>query len=61
MKLPESFLPMKMAFAKSSQHSIRLKRLGVKDEIKGVAVFLASPAANYITGHTLVVDGGVVA
>jgi gluconate 5-dehydrogenase len=40
--------------------SIRMKRLGTKDEIKGVAVFLASAAANYITGHILAVDGGTV-
>ena len=39
--------------------AIHMKRLGTKDEIKGVAVFLASPAADYITGQTIVVDGGV--
>ena len=41
-------------------NAIHMKRLGTKDEIKGVAVFLASSAANYITGHILAVDGGVV-
>jgi gluconate 5-dehydrogenase len=39
--------------------AIHMKRLGTKDEIKGVAVFLASAAADYITGQTIVVDGGV--
>ncbi len=35
-----------------------LKRVGSVDELKGVALFLASPAASYITGQTIVVDGG---
>jgi gluconate 5-dehydrogenase len=34
-------------------------RWGQPDEIAGLAVFLASPAANYMTGQILVMDGGM--
>jgi len=37
-----------------------LKRLGEPADIGGAAVFLASDAASWITGHTLVVDGGAL-
>ena len=38
--------------------AIPARRFGAIDEIAAAAVFLRSPAAAYITGHILVVDGG---
>lgn len=39
---------------------IPLGRLGLPDEIAAVIAFLASPAAGYVTGQTIHVDGGLV-
>jgi NAD(P)-dependent dehydrogenase (short-subunit alcohol dehydrogenase family) len=38
-----------------------MKRFGKLDELAGAAVFLASEAASFVTGHLLVVDGGFLA
>src|SRR6202162_2522732 len=38
-----------------------MRRFGKLDELGGAAVFLASKAASFVTGHLLVVDGGFLA
>jgi 3-oxoacyl-[acyl-carrier protein] reductase len=40
--------------------SIPLKRLGSVDDIGNAAVYLASREAGYVTGQTIIVDGGQI-
>jgi NAD(P)-dependent dehydrogenase (short-subunit alcohol dehydrogenase family) len=40
------------------QNSSPIPRVGAVGELKGVAVFLAADASNYMTGQVIVVDGG---
>jgi NAD(P)-dependent dehydrogenase (short-subunit alcohol dehydrogenase family) len=42
----------------SIKASCPIPRVGAAGELKGVAVFLAADASNYITGQVIVVDGG---
>lgn len=37
------------------------ERWGTPDDLAGPAVFLASPASNFVNGHILYVDGGILA
>jgi len=39
---------------------VPLHRIASTDEIQGLALFLASPAATYVTGSQIVIDGGVL-
>jgi NAD(P)-dependent dehydrogenase (short-subunit alcohol dehydrogenase family) len=44
--------------AKASEQSCALVRLGEPEEVASVVLFLASGASGYITGETIVIDGG---
>ena len=37
-----------------------IKRLGMPDDVAGLCVFLASSDSDFITGQTIVVDGGTI-
>jgi 3-oxoacyl-[acyl-carrier protein] reductase len=47
-------------YVKQMTATIPLRRLGTVDEIGYAALFLATDEAAYITGQTIVVDGGQV-
>lgn len=46
------------AYRKDVESRVPLGRVGQEEDTVGPAVFLASDAAAYVTGHVLVVDGG---
>ena len=46
-------------YERSIQENNVIPRIGSEGELKGVVLFLASQASSYITGQTIVVDGGM--
>jgi NAD(P)-dependent dehydrogenase (short-subunit alcohol dehydrogenase family) len=47
------------ALQKALAKVIPMHRVALPDDIKGLALFLASPASNYVTGQEIVIDGGL--
>ncbi len=45
-------------FKKNIKKNVPLGRYATPDEIVGTAIYLASKASDYVTGHSLVIDGG---
>jgi 3-oxoacyl-[acyl-carrier protein] reductase len=45
----------------SLQNAIPMKRFGQSSEIADAILYIASPAASFVTGHSLVLDGGLLA
>lgn len=48
-------------FVKQYSAQMPLGRLGETTDVVGAALFLASDASAYVTGHTIVIDGGALA
>lgn len=53
--------PRNEDLARTMEAYTPMGRIAAAGEIKGAAVFLAAPASDFMTGQTLVIDGGVLA
>jgi len=51
----------KNPFLKRYIKKVPLNRMGSEEDLKGATVYLASNLSNYVTGHNLVIDGGLTA
>lgn len=55
----DTYEPAYRAQMREWQHSVPLRRFGTEAEVSAAVVFLLTPAAAFITGETIRVDGGV--
>ncbi len=58
--MTEGLIDLGQQYLDAAAAAIPLKRLGSVDDIANAAIFLASDYASYITGQTIVVDGGQI-
>ena len=58
--LTEGMIDMGEAYIQSMANSIPLKKLGTVEDIGHAALYFASKEASYVTGQSIVVDGGQI-
>ena len=58
--LTEGLIALGEDYCTSMAASVPLKKLGTVEDIGNAALFLASKEAGYITGQTIIVDGGQI-
>ncbi len=56
----EGLFDLGAEYEKTMAASIPLKRLGVVEDIGHAALYFASKEAGYVTGQTIIVDGGQI-
>ncbi len=56
--LTEKHFPSAEAMEARIKAKVPMGRAGIPEDLVGAVIFLCSDAADYVTGHTLVVDGG---
>jgi NAD(P)-dependent dehydrogenase (short-subunit alcohol dehydrogenase family) len=47
-----------VAYREIAEHCHPLRRVGMSDDVANAVLFLCSPQATFINGHTVVLDGG---
>jgi 3-oxoacyl-[acyl-carrier protein] reductase len=58
--LTEGLIEMGEEYQQSMANSVPLKKLGTVDDVGHAALYFASKEASYVTGQTIVVDGGQI-